>query len=472
MRKKHWLKITLITLAICAAAGVVLSVVLFYTNPERTGASSSVEFAFEGAAEGKAPNGYRYDVNGIQSDEVLEAALKDTGMEEKYTVDQLRMNLFVSGVYPGNIVEQMTNYESILTGDAGKVSVGDYHATLFNVTLYNDFDKDISKEDLEKLLEAIMTEFRENFTKNYSLFLAKDTMLDNLSEYDYPQQLEILSGSISRNARYAQDMAEEHPDFLMNGEGFADIAVRFESLQSIELDRINGLVTMNALSKDLDRIVAQYENEIKVLSIRLKELQTESESIEAFIEQYNKDDIIYVSTSNALQKVGSSSSDTYDTLIARRQEISDNMVDLNQELTQVQLKLSDIRGGEASDNNQAAEESAEPEETESANTAEFASAEDRESQIADVEKSISTVLTKLRQITEKFTSFLKAYSESEINERTVAISAVRYSTPKLVSGAFVKHVIKTAGPLCVIGLMICIAVMIVSQRRARRKADK
>ena len=33
MRKKHWLKITLITLAICAAAGLILSVILFSVNP-------------------------------------------------------------------------------------------------------------------------------------------------------------------------------------------------------------------------------------------------------------------------------------------------------------------------------------------------------------------------------------------------------------------------------------------------------
>ena len=52
--------------------------------------------------------------------------------------------------------------------DAGKVSAADYHATLYNVSLYNDFDKNIARADLEKLLESIMTEFRTQFEKTYS----------------------------------------------------------------------------------------------------------------------------------------------------------------------------------------------------------------------------------------------------------------------------------------------------------------
>ena len=67
---------------------------------------------------------------------------------DKYTPDQLRDNLLVSGVYPEDIVSRMTRYESLITGDAGRIGMADYHATLYNVTLYNDFDKSISRKDL------------------------------------------------------------------------------------------------------------------------------------------------------------------------------------------------------------------------------------------------------------------------------------------------------------------------------------
>ena len=451
MKKPHWLRNILITLVACGIVGLILSLILFFANPGRTGASCSIEFSFDGAAEGKAPNGYRYDLSGFTSEEVLSAALMDVGLSEKYTVDQISANILVSGVYPENIVEQMTKYESLLTGDASKVSVADYHATLYNVTLYNDFDKSIAQTDLEKLLAAIMTEFRAYFEKTYSVFLVKDSLLDSLSDYDYPQQLEILEKTISRNAGYAEEMADAHPDFLLDNDSFSDILAQYKSLLSSDLERLNGLVTMNALSKDQERIVAQYENRIRVLQLQLKELDQEAKDTEALIKQYNKDDIIYVSTSGALQRVGSNSSDTYDVLVVKHQEITEKIADLNKELDQVKLKLRDIEGDATEEN----------EETGMVVSSDV----DREAQKTVVEKGISSLVNKLNKITENFTVFLKAYSEREMNDRTVAITEVKYKTPKILSGAFIKKTLKTAGPICALGFIVCLVCVIISRKK-------
>lgn len=464
MRKKHWLKITLITLAACAVAGLILAVILFSANPQRTSASSSIQFSFRGAAEGLAPNGYRFDLSGFTSEEILTVALENTGLSDRYTTDQIRENLLVSGVYPENIVQEMTGYESLLTGDAGKISVADYHATLYSVTLYNDFDKSISQASLEKLLENIMTEFRTQFEKTYSYLLAKDSMLENLTDYDYPQQLELLESSISRYEAVADQMAEEHPEFLLDGEGFGDIATRYETLRTSDLERVSGIVTMNALSQDKERIESQYENRIKVLEIQLKELEQEAKDTDSLISQYNKDDIIYVSTAEALQRVSGNSTETYDNLVKARREIEENIAGLNKELAQTKLKLADIRGEAA----EATEDGAAEETTKAISAL---TAEEYETQKAVVEKNISSVLKKFNTITESFSATVKAYSEKEMNDSTVAITKIKYDTPKLLSGAFVKQTIKTVGPVCVLGLLVCIVIMIISQRRARKKAN-
>ncbi|MBR3429185.1 MAG: hypothetical protein IKG87_03705 [Clostridia bacterium] len=464
MKKTHWLKTTLLTLVACGIAGLILAVILFNANPERTGASSSIEFSFKGAAEGVAPNGLRYDLGGFTSDEVLNAALQSAGMEGKYTAAQLKENLIVSGVYPKNIVEQMTRYESILQGDAGRVAAADYHATLYNVTLYNDFDKSISKADLEKLLGSIMTEFRARFEKTYSVFLAKDSLIDNLSDYDYAQQLELLEGSIVRYENFAAQMAREHAEFLQDGEGFVDIAARYTDLRVSDLERLSGIVTMNALSKDQERIVAQYENQIKVLTIRLTEMTQEAKDTENLINQYSKDDIIYVSTAEALQQISGASAQTYDELVRRRVDIEENIAATNKELAEIQLKLKDIQGEKAA----ATENGEEAENTnETAQTA-MVSEEDRQARVAVVEKGISNAVNKLNAVTEDFTAFLKAYSEQEMNDRTVAVTAVKYNAPKLLSGSFIKMALKTAGPICAVGFMICLIGIIISRRKEEK----
>lgn len=462
MKKTHWRRNTLITLVACGIVGLILAFVLFNADPGRTSAEATIEFAFDGAANGVAPNGYRYDLSDFTSEDVLSAALKEAGLNEKYTVDQIKANILVSGVYPKNIVEQMTKYESLLSGDLGKVNAVDYHATLYRVALYNDFDKSIASADLQNLLSAIMKEFRAKFEKTYSVVLADDGFLPDLTKYDYPQQLELLKGSVDRYNAYATQMAENHADFLLNGEGFADIAVQYEGLKSNDLERLSGIVTMNALSKDQDRIVSQYENQIKVLQIRLKELNQEAKDTEALINQYSKDDIIYVSTAANLQQVSGNSTQTYDTLVTRRREIEENIAELNKELAETQLKLSDITG-----NTQTKTTTEESEE--GTTEAIVVSEADREAQKTVVENGINTVVAKLIKITEEFSTFVKAYSEREMNDSTVAISAVKYKAPKILSGAFAIQAVKCIGPICVLGFIACMICLIISRVKESKK---
>ena len=71
MKKTHWLRATLITLVACGLAGLLLAVILFQSDGGRTGATAGIQFSFDGAAQGMAPNGYRFDLSGFTSDEVI-----------------------------------------------------------------------------------------------------------------------------------------------------------------------------------------------------------------------------------------------------------------------------------------------------------------------------------------------------------------------------------------------------------------
>ena len=469
MKRTHWLRNTVITLAVCALAGIILAVILFNANPERTSASSSIQFSFNGAAEGLAPNGYRFDLSGFTSEEVLSAALADAGLADRYTADQIRDNLLITGAYPENIIEQMTGYESLLTGDAGRISVKDYHATYYTVTLYNDFDRNISRANLEKLLENVMAEFRTYFEKTYMFFLGADNLLESLSEYDYPQQMEVLESAVSRHETFAGQMAEEHPEFLVNGEGFADIAVQYRILRTSDLERLSGIVTMNALSQDQDRITDQYENRIKVLEIRLKELNQRAKDMDSLISRYNKDDIIYVSTAGTLQQVGGNSTETYDSLVQSYHAVEASISSLNKELIQVQQKLADIQGEDAAQTEKTAETAA-TSETDEAAAEQIAvvSEEEREAHRKVVEDNISATKAKLDAITERFAAVLKAFFEKEMDDSTLAVSEVQYDSPKLLSGEFAKKVIEVAGPICAVGFIACLVGIIISRKKEEK----
>ena len=94
--------------------------------------------------------------------------------------------------------------------------------------------------------------------------------------------------------------------------------------------------------------------------------------------------------------------------------------------------------------------------------------EERQTLESNVVNQLTALLTKQNALGEEFGKMLKAYSDQEINENTISVTAVRYKSPKLVSGAFAKLVIKAAGPLCVLGFILSMTMMLVSIRKEEK----
>ena len=458
MKKTHWLRNTLIVLIICGLIGSALAAVLFFKENSQTYASASLLFSFEGAAEGKAPNGYPFDVSGLASDEVLEQALEASELTGTYTAEQLRENLRVTGVYPERIAEQMTQYVSLLDASAGsQAAVTDYHATQYGVTLYNDFDRNISAGKLTGLLDNILTAYRGYFAKTYTASLEKKDPIDNLSEYDYAQQLEAVLETVKQQSRFAAEMQELAPDFLLDGRSFGDIAVRYQGLES-DINRLDATITLNAVSKDQDRLKKRYEMEIRSQGFQLESMKEELKLIEEQVNSFDKDGIIYVSANGVLSKVGDESSNTYDKLVEKRKSVSDKIAETNAAITLYQARLDDMTGAE--------------DESEDAAAVEMLSKSELKALTETVETRIQDLTAKKNAVAVDFAAMLDAYSEREINEKTVSVSGLKYKAPSLISGAFIVKAIKTAGPICAIGFMVCMVLLILSRRKEYKAIQK
>lgn len=457
-KKTHWLRNTLVILIVCALAGTILAAILFGKENIRIYASSSLQFSFSKAAEGKAPNGLPFDTQGLYSDEVLNAALESAGLSGKYTAEQIRKNLSIIGVYPEKIVEQMTGYVSLLenTGNSQAVMT-DYHATQYSVKLYNDFDKNISRDQLDTLLGEILTAFRQNFAETYAAGLNNTNPFENLEEYDYGQQLEAITQSGEQLKRYAEEMQNLAPDFKLNRKGFGDIAALYSNLSN-DLNRVDAVVMLNAISKDRDRLQQRYEMEIRTLKQKLASLKEELTLIDARMNAYEKEGIIYVSANGTLRSVGSNADETYDSLVKKRKEVSDTIADTSASISLYEIRLAAITG----DDKKSTTENGEETDVVTLTDEEVAQLKER------VETEIQAILTKKAGIDAEFKAMLDAYSAQEINEKTVSASAVKYYAPSLLSGAFLKQALKVAGPFCAVGFMVCLVLMI----RSRRKEEK
>ena len=81
------------------------------------------------------------------------------------------------------------------------------------------------------------------------------------------------------------------------------------------------------------------------------------------------------------------------------------------------------------------------------------------------EKEVVNLTAKRDKIMAGFAEMVKAWNDSRINDLTVSVAPSEYKGQSIVSMAFVKKGIMTAGPLCMLALMGILVVVIVRNSR-------
>ena len=71
----------------------------------------TVQFNFDGASDGKDPNGNPFNAVSFLTDDILEEAIITSGLS--YEVSDVRNNIMVTNVVPNNIVKEINSYASV-----------------------------------------------------------------------------------------------------------------------------------------------------------------------------------------------------------------------------------------------------------------------------------------------------------------------------------------------------------------------
>ncbi len=510
---------------LCAALviGIIVSFVTFFKSQSADTISVSLQMSFDGAADGIAPNGYRFDVTELLSDEVLEKALKASSLDSKYTAEELRKCITLSGRYPKDIVNQTMSYDSLLNFTANReLTVDKFHPTQFTITMSNASSSEMTKPQMEKLLKNIMAAYKEYFATVSVMGRPGESEPFDLAEYDYTQQLEIIERRIEILMEYATELYTKEPSFRSNGTGFNDIAVRLNNLVNNDISRISAKLTLNALTKNPERLLSQYRYELKNLNNQLDAQSKVMKLIDEMITAYEKSEILYISSADALTKIDGNSSETYDSLIEARKEIADSNTKLSTRKEDILLKLQDLLGGVDSNvvvnnnseflNREESQEPGENDDTTDANTdgegdtadggngetantgttdngnngsdggngdggdgniditswtdeqivaALRKAAENSAGQRESLEKEISTLVDRCDEVTKDFNAILEAWNSEKINDLTLEVGKYAYVRQGVISSAFIRNGIKRTGPFVALAMIISL-IMIIS----------
>lgn len=442
-RKKGKINILVCLLIVAIVIGCVVSAIDFFkSNPVRRNVSMSIEFTYDGAAQNKFPNGEPFTIDGIKNDEVILAALTELGEQDMYSADQIRRSISLSGSFPPDVIERISEYQSLYDYQGFRdVKEYNFYPTVYTVTLYDDFDPKLSGIDLTDILTTLVKKYKEYFLKTYVYTheSAEENSILSLDDADYRHQINLISGRLQILKEYAEKLYQRHPNFNYQGMNFHDFYLKCYDIERNGLNNLEAIVMMKAYSKAPERLRDMYKYRIRLLQNDLKNKKTNLEALEQLIDSYEMDDIIYVGMGgDAYIKVDSNSEGTYETLTSRRISLNDSITSTNEDIARNNEYLLDLNKVMS------------------------------KTDIGNVTEQISEFNTRLNELDKTLSDMINAYDAFLVTSDELREGRVYYTTPSLFSISYCKRAIKFTAPICMIALMLFCIINIFHEKKMQR----
>lgn len=208
---------------------------------------------YEGAKEGLNPDGSRFKISEIKSDEVLNAAI-EKAEDKSLSVEKIKDRIFVDTKMPLSAIEKTSS--SIAQG-----SIYSYTPTEFDIyySQKNKFKPNKSLDVLSALSEAYREYFMEKYCeKNVVLDFDSDT---DFSRYDYYEVQQILEDKINSMINHLATHQSENSTFRSNTTGytFKNLTSMLINLRDQDLARLKAYIVQNQISNDRAKFISKQD---------------------------------------------------------------------------------------------------------------------------------------------------------------------------------------------------------------------
>ena len=444
---KKRLKFGFVLLVIAGIIGLVIALIDFYAiNPTQRSVSTSLAFNYDGATQNKMPNDEAFTIDGIKNDEIIESALADLGKKDAYTAESIRNSMTIMGAYPEDVIERISEYTSLYEfvdendeiKSTTNVRKSNYYPTVYSITLYDDFNTKASESELEQILEKIVEKYKEYFLKNYVYVYSYDNTEEilGLEDLDYRLQLSYIRGKSDTLQSYAKQLYNKQQNFTYNGQNFNDFYVKCYDVERNIISRLEAVIMLKAYSKNPERLLNLYEYRISLLNNELKHQKDKLNEVQNLIDGYELDDTLYIMGGDSVVTIGSKAVGTYEELTGRRISINSRITSINEEITKYQEYIDDIK-----------------------------KAQQNSPYLDTVKADIESANNKISQLETEFSDMVKAYNDYLVTADDIESTSIQFTSPKLISGSFIKRAIKFAAPLCLLAFIVFCAVMIADEKK-------
>ncbi len=412
-------------------------------NPALAYSSQSIQFNYDGASDGLDPDGHSFDPIGFLSDDVIEDALAKSNLD--ISVDDVRPYIAMENIVPQNLLKELTSYEKILVtdeknGDNRPISSKDYHPVRYRFIVYQN--KMMSKGKLNEFVANIVDEYNATFYETYKKSFTQNTYDDlfDLDGYDYIYQSQIYAARINVLMSYASSIQAEHEDFVVNVNGvdkkFTDLVLKGQQLIGTDSSKINNIIILNALSKDVGRLKDYYTFLLENLNYdKVKYTKDYNAVTNQLIgdpadpdDDYKINPTVYVGTGENVIQVQDNTASTYNTLLNKQISLANTITGIDKTIADYQDILDKLNAAVPG---------------------------------TTAEETVKTMITNLgkdyQDLDALFQVLVDAYNEKYVKEGVTSKTAVRYNSASILSGSFIVHTVKVAAPI-MLATMLGIAI--------------
>ncbi len=352
-----------IYLRVCAALILIGMAAALFVNtafPPHPAAKAIITLNYEGAEEGRAPDGGLLETDALKNTYVVSTALSSVELSKELPPAAVAANLKIERILSDETKKEL---EAISGMDA---KTNDYYEAVkalklvytnkIVVTLDNGFTVGedtltIPDSELATLLDRIIDAFREWMVTEYADATRPEIFLDTGRDVgnDYLEQLERLSSFLNSLRTFASTRSNNFPEFRSsaNGLSFADIRTMIDREASVETDNIQAHVYLNSISVDPSLILDTLNFELDELKIQRSEKLEDITTVETAIETFKNEQIDILRQEGQTSMTTTISTDYYNSLVIKHTDLLAELSAVNRKITQIEDRIAGYQSAAA-----------------------------------------------------------------------------------------------------------------------------
>ncbi len=266
-----------------------------------------LSFNFAGVDDGLNPHGGNFDAQRIKKTEVIENALKQLANEfPEIEAKQIAQNIMIRGIVPKDAIDRISpTLESEQTSYLEGVRGATYHPTQYEVALILNKDLNLSKEQGQQILEALISSYQAYFAETYKDTQAIEAAITPIDpeRYDYSEYIMLTQGQLKIIKNYLSAKEQVAKDFRSSNThlSFGDLIAQVELIDDIEVGNVKALVDSFLITKDTDQLSIVSESMIQRMKLEKEKHTKQAEELTRAANAYEKDKTIVMGNGTLLQ---------------------------------------------------------------------------------------------------------------------------------------------------------------------------